>query len=171
MRCHGGFEGHCFERVRDSAVHVQFGGHAGGEAAPSVVDGFVPEDVQLDDLHVERGQVDQIGRPGRRRVGRHVVTAVGRAEVRLPHGDVVAVRPAVHAGQRVIRLDGAIVQRRVHQDLPRDGRSAPVTGQQRQRGGHGPAGAVTHDGDASGVDTEFAGVLGKPRQLRSSVLQ
>ena len=143
---------------------------AGSAQAQSVGEVLVAEDVQLSNLDVGRRQLGRIG-DSRGCGGGGYVRATGRVpQQSAPAGDVVVV--LLYDVPDDVRIDGggAVVQHRIDEDLPGDGRAGVVAGHDRHGGGQAAAGALAHHCDPRPVDAELFGVLVHPPQSGVGIL-
>src|SRR5690349_9318837 len=83
-------------------------------------DVFVAEDVELTDLDVRRWQAAELLQATSGGIRGYVITARLGAQQGAPPSRVVVVRPRGIGRQLGIRLDVAVIQHRVDQDLLRD---------------------------------------------------
>ena len=159
------------EAVEAAGPDVQFGDAAGLPDPLGVVDVLGAEAVRRADVDERRRQAGEVGRPGRRGVGRDVRAAAGVAEQRRP-ADLVGRRfhirpPAIWwTDGRVV----AVVEHRAHQQLPGERRAAPVAGHQRQGSRETAAGAAADEHDPVRVDAQLVRVLRRPDQPGVAVL-
>src|SRR5690606_8886915 len=103
---------------------------------------------------------------------RDAVAARRMPEIRAPRVD--RVLPAPEIGFRMIVARGkrgAIVERRIDQELVRDTRTAALPCEERERGGEVAARARAADRDARGIDAERAALVGEPCERGIAIVE
>ncbi len=159
-------EGERLELVRHTGAQVELDLDASAAETLGVGKVLVAEYVELSDLDVGGRQPREVGRAGRGGVRRNVWPADRITEQRALPGAVVVIRPEREWRNGRIGHGVAVVEHRIDQYLPSQGRAAPVAGQQSERRGQTAAAAVAHDRDPARVDAQLGGVRAEPAQPR-----
>lgn len=172
-----GVEGQALPAMGTAGADVQLDGDVGDGQLARVLDVLVAEEVEGADVDVGRRQAGGVGDAGGRRVRRDGVARLAGlhggdrvARHGGPRSQVVPVVPDDKRTQAVVRLDGAVVEHRVDEDLfGQRRRQVPVAREDGARRRHTAAAAIAHDRDARRVDVQRGRVRVQPRQAGEAV--